>query len=214
MSFEVLAPHYRWMEFLLAGEKLQSCRTAFLNQIAAAQNILIMGEGNGRFLAECRRQLQSARITCVDDSPRMLALAAARLKRFGLSLDQVEFIRADALTWKPPEHSFDLIVTHFFLDCFRTDQLEQLSPALARAATTRAIWLLADFQVPPRGWPRYRARLIHAIMYAFFRYVTKLPARMLTPPDPFLKDQDFVLRQRRTNDWGLLHSDYWERTGY
>ena len=29
-SFDLLAPHYRWMEFVLAGRKLQECRTVFL----------------------------------------------------------------------------------------------------------------------------------------------------------------------------------------
>src|SRR5439155_22241467 len=33
MSFDTLAPHYRWMEFILAGKKLQRCRTAFLDEI-------------------------------------------------------------------------------------------------------------------------------------------------------------------------------------
>src|SRR5215469_5978584 len=71
MSFDVLAPHYRWMEFVLAGKKLQRCRTAFLSQVADRQNVLLVGEGNGRFLVECRRSLKNARITCVDASARM-----------------------------------------------------------------------------------------------------------------------------------------------
>ena len=46
MSFDLLAPHYRWMEFILAGEKLQRCRTAFLDELPAARNILLVGEEN------------------------------------------------------------------------------------------------------------------------------------------------------------------------
>src|SRR5690349_9347963 len=72
MSFDVLAPHYRWMEFVLAGEKLQRCRTAFLDSTGGAKNILILGEGNGRFLLECRRKFPDGQITCVDASARML----------------------------------------------------------------------------------------------------------------------------------------------
>ena len=75
MSFDPLARHYRWMEPLLAGNKLQRCRAAFLDHVRDAQNVLIAGEGNGRFFVECRRKLPSAQITLVDASARMLAEA-------------------------------------------------------------------------------------------------------------------------------------------
>jgi hypothetical protein len=49
-------------------------------------------------------------------------------------------------------------------------------------------------------------------MYAFFRFVTRLPARKLTPPDNYLQAAGFRLRSRQQTDWGLLHSDWWERS--
>lgn len=88
MGFDPLAPHYRWMEFVLAGNKLQRCRTAFLSRANQARNILLMGEGNGRFLIECRRRLKQARITCVDNSGCMLESARERLVRCGLSSER------------------------------------------------------------------------------------------------------------------------------
>jgi len=75
MSFDQIAPHYRWMEFVLAGRKLQGCRTEFLGRLNDAEKVLIVGEGNGRFLLECRRRLSQAHVTCVDASERMLDLA-------------------------------------------------------------------------------------------------------------------------------------------
>jgi ubiquinone/menaquinone biosynthesis C-methylase UbiE len=209
MSFDPLAPAYRWMEFVLAGEKLQRCRTAFLNHVADARDILILGEGNGRFLVECAQVSSSARITCVDESARMLELAKQRLERVGSSRN-VQFLRYDALTWVPPRGAFDLIVTHFFLDCFRPDQLEKLLASLAYACRPGARWLLADFQIPDRGLARWRAAAIHQLMYAFFRLATRLPARRLTAPDPMLKSAGFVLKQRMVAEWQLLHSDLWQ----
>ena len=211
MSFDTLAPHYRWLEFVLAGSKLQRCRTAFLGQVGDRQEVLVAGEGNGRFLLECRRQLKTARITCVDASSRMLALGRRRLECRGLDLGRVEFVHADALAWRPPERAFDLVVTHFFLDCFRPEQLERVVAALARAAMANATWLLADFQAPPAGLRRYRARLIHRVMYLFFGLATRLPARQLTVPDALLEAHHFALRERQESDWGLLHSDRWVR---
>jgi ubiquinone/menaquinone biosynthesis C-methylase UbiE len=212
MSFDVLAPHYRWIEFVSAGGKLQRCRTAFLGRIASPANILILGEGNGRFLLECRRKFPRAKITVVDASPRMIARARKRLAGQGIDFDGIEFTCADALTWTPPACAFDLVVTHFFLDCFRADQVESLIAMLARAASPKANWLLGDFQYAPAGLPRYRSQIILWLLYRFFRMMTGLPASTLTPPDVFLEQQGFTLREREVYDWGLLYSDRWQMT--
>ncbi len=211
MSFDTLAPHYRWMEALLAGGKLHRCRTAFLADIPSARNILLLGEGHGRSLVECRRRFPNAHITCVDASVRMLNQAHRNLIRHKLTTDRVEFIHADVLHWSPPVASSDLIVTNFFLDCFRAEQLEQIVSRLATAATPGANWLLADFQMPRAGWKRLRSRLIIGSLYTFFRVMTRLPAKKLTPPDPFLERAGFTLHRRVESEWSLLHSDWWKR---
>jgi len=211
MSFDVLAPHYRWMEFVSAGEKLQNCRTAHLSKLPDATNILIFGEGNGRFLVECCRHFPRASITVVDASARMIKLARQRLSRQGVKKEGIEFICADALTWTPPAAKFDLIVTHFFLDCFHAEQLQALITGLAHAAAPGANWLVADFQAAAHGWRRVRSRAILWVMYRFFTIVTRLPASSLTPPDAFLEQRGFRLHERMMHDWELLHSDWWQR---
>lgn len=211
MSFDTLAPHYRWMEILLAGEKLHRCRTRFLDAIPRAQNILLMGEGHGRSLVEYRRRFPHADITCVDASTRMLDQARRHLARHHLTADRIKFIHADVLQWSPPAAAYDLIVTNFFLDCFRAEQVEQIIARLATAATPEANWLLADFQIPRAGWKRLRSRLIIGSLYTFFRVMTCLPAKRLTPPAPFLERAGFTLQRRSETEWGLLHSDWWRR---
>jgi ubiquinone/menaquinone biosynthesis C-methylase UbiE len=213
MSFDLVAPHYRWMEPLLAGRKLQRSRTAHLRHLSAPHSVLILGEGPGQFLAAFRQKFPSAEITCVDSSQRMLAIAQNRLRSLNLQPAKTTFLHADALEYSPPSDVFDLIVTHFFLDCFRPDQLQQLIPKLARAGTPNASWLLSDFTIPPKGFPRLRARAIHRLMYTFFRAATKLPARALTLPDPFLRASGFTLRHRLTTNLSLIHSDLWSREG-
>lgn len=211
MSFDVLAPHYRWMEFVLAGEKLQRCRTRFIDSVPEVRNVLLAGEGHGRFLVECCRRFQGARVVCVDASGPMLDKARRFLERNRVKASTVDFIQADVLNWRPPVKTFDLIATNFFLDCFRKDELQCLIDRLAAAAVLDAHWLIADFQIAAAGLRRIRSRLILWLMYVFFRAVTRLPAVQLCPPDSMLNSCGFVLHRRVESEWGLLHSDWWRR---
>ncbi len=211
MSFDLLAPHYRWMEALCAGGQLQRCRTALLPALSVPQRVLIYGEGNGRFLVELCRRFPNVSVTVVEASAVMIDLARARLQRAGLAGAQVEFIHADALTWQPPAAAFDLIVTCFFLDCFREDQLQRLVPTIAEAATADAQWLHADFQIAPAGLWRVCSRVIVGALYAFFRRVTRLPAHELVNVESHLSAAGFTKWQRREFVLGLLFCDGWKR---
>jgi ubiquinone/menaquinone biosynthesis C-methylase UbiE len=209
MSFDLLAPVYRWLEIICAGEKMHRCRTAFLDEIPPPEKILLLGEGHGRALAECRRRFDAAQITCVDASEKMLYQARRQLQRENLDAYRVEWIQADILAWSPPAKTYDLIVTNFFFDCFRPDQLAQMIPRIASGATPDANWLLADFQIPAAGLKRFRARLILRLLYIFFRLTTCLSASSITKPGPFLRNAGFTLHRRRESEWDLLHTDWW-----
>ena len=211
MSFDRLAPHYRWMEWLLAGGKLQRCRTAFLSALPRPRHALLLGEGNERFLVELLRAHPGIRFTCLDASARMLQGTQAKLKREGIRAEGGRFIQASVLEWIPPAAEFDLIVSNFFLDCFPPAELEVVIRRMTGAAAPPARWLVADFREPPEGWQRWRARWILRSMYWFFRHATALPAHELTPPDDLLQRCGFRLVGRRLHEWGLLHSDLWER---
>lgn len=210
--FDWLARHYRWLEFVLAGGKLQKCRLAHLAKLPAPVEVAFFGEGNGRCLVEVARAFPQARITCFDLSRQMLIRAERRLESHGLKSDRIRFVQTDVLEWAPVPQTYDLIITHFFLDCFTPEQLAEVIRRIAVAAAPRARWLIADFCEPERGWSRWRANLILEAMYATFQLGTGLPADQLTPPDEGLRQNGFVLRERLHFDWGLLHSDFWEKT--
>jgi hypothetical protein len=65
--------------------------------------------------------------------------------------------------------------------------------------------------VPERGWRCWRAKIILAMLYGFFKLTTALSASRLTPPDNFLADAGFKLVYRRFASFGLAHSDFWRR---
>lgn len=207
MSFDRIAPHYRWIERCFAGHTLQSCRTAFLDDIGASARVLIIGEGDGRFLAELLRRHPQVEVTCVDASATMILLARSRIDPAA----SAGFVHADILTWTPPAATFDLIATHFVLDCFRPEDLATVVEKLAAAATPEARWLVSDFRVPAAGPAKWLARGVLRFLYAFFRRVASVPADHLTPPDEYLRRAGFDLHKRKLFRLGLLHSDLWIR---
>ena len=141
----------------------------------------------------------------------MIDQARRRMSRFGLPQERVRFLKENVLDWKAPKSGFDLVVTHFFLDCFTFEELRHMVREIARATSDRARWLLADFRLPDQGWRRLRAHLLLKMMYLFFRAFTQLPARELADPDSILRENGFRLTSRRFSEWGLLHSDLWEK---
>lgn len=211
MSFDTLAPYYRGMEMLTAGRILQQCRTAYLAETTGCRHALLLGEGPGRFLTVLLQANPHIEVTCVEASKRMIAEASSRLQRDSGDADRVRFVHFDALDWQPPQATFDLVGTHFFLDCFRPEQIARLVAKIAAATTSEARWLLADFCEPPGGWRRWRAKLLLRLMYVFFRFTTGLAATRLTSPDPFLTAAGFHLSARRLANFGLAHSDLWSK---
>jgi ubiquinone/menaquinone biosynthesis C-methylase UbiE len=213
MSFDQLAPHYRLMEYILAGDKLQRCRTAFIDRIRSHKDILILGPGAGRFLVKLAAANTTGRITCLDSSSGMLQSTRELLLGKGLFSDRIELLHQDVLQWIPPRTRFDAIVAHFFLDCFTSAQLEDIVNRVSASAQSDALWLIADFNEPASGFSKWRARAILWTMYRFFRLITRLPADHLVSPDLLLRMKGFELRERRLADWNLLHTDLWQLTG-
>jgi len=211
MSFDRLAPHYRWMEAVLAGRALQRCRLAWLNEVRDCRSVLVAGVGIGRFVERAVHAMPEARFTCVDASRAMLDRASAAV-RSADGAARVRFVHASLPEWGPETAAHDLIVTHFFLDCFPEPALSEVVSRLASGATADARWLLADFQIPERGVRRVRARVALALAYGFFRIATALPASRLIPPDDALRRHGYRMQCRVTANWSLLHSDLWIRT--
>ncbi len=110
-----------------------------------------------------------------------------------------------------PAGGYDLIVTHFLLDCFPPDDLAGVVDRLAAAATPDARWLVGDFAVPPGRWRGRAARLALAGMYAAFRAVAGVAAADLLDPSPLLAARGFALVAEDTRLGGLLASRLWER---
>jgi ubiquinone/menaquinone biosynthesis C-methylase UbiE len=206
VSFDLVAPHYRWLEKIAFGNALQRARTCWIDTIARPKRTLIVGEGDGRFLCELVRGYPKIDVDCIDASEAMLQLARARLRRmYPESFSRVHFIHEDILKWSPRK-SYDLLVTHFFLDCFPGKELQAIITKLASAAEPGAVWLIADFTIPRKRFAQAHARLWLRMMYAFFRATTGIAAKELVDPIPYLDGYGFTRASESLSRGSMLRS--------
>jgi ubiquinone/menaquinone biosynthesis C-methylase UbiE len=204
VNCDPIARWYRWLELIGFGRALERRRTAFLSGVADARRVLLLGDGDGRFLERLAPAIFShpgASIDYVDISARMLELAR---KRGG---DGVNYILGNALSIALPEAEYDLVVTHFFLDCFDERDAEALVARVAASTKPRARWLISEFR--DAGW--WSRRMI-AILYLFFRMTTGLKTRRLIDHHPLLERAGFRLEKTESERAGMLVSELWRRT--
>jgi SAM-dependent methyltransferase len=204
-NFDRLARVYRALEFLAFGRALERARFCFLDRLGDRHDILVLGEGDGRCVERLVGLAPNARIRCVELSAAMLALAAARVAQADVNR-RVTFEQADALSVPFPPGKYDAVVTLFFLDCFRSDQVAALVSRVEASLRPGALWLFADFVLPPRGWSRLRARLWLRVLYAFFRWQTGLPASALPPSERILEQAGLSPIGTRDFQRGLVRS--------
>ena len=206
MNFDPVAPYYRWLETLVFGRRLQKARVAFLREIGKPRRVLVVGEGNGRFLSEFVTAHPGAAVDCVEASGRMIELARRRVGTAG-----VYFIQRDIREVELQPDTYDLLVTHFFLDCFGEYSLALLVSKLARSAAPNAQWLIADFCEPAGDWRHMGRRFLIAFMYFFFRLVSGIEARRLVDYRPFLQTAGFRVMETALPPDKMIRSERWAR---
>ena len=209
MNADRIAGSYRWLEYAAFGFALEQARFDFLSCAAEAGRVLILGEGDGRFLArllECNRR---GSVVVIESSARMIRLARQRLSRYDES--RVEFQQMDAVGQRLPNGPFDLAVTHFFLDTLNCHDAEAVISEVSAALLPGAVWLVSEFQEPAGGFRRLHARLWLGVMYSFFAITTGLRASKLPPYRDLLQRAGLAEIEHRERRLGLIRSQVWRK---
>jgi len=209
-GFDRLARVYRWMEYFSFDSYLQKCRVFRLGEMASRRRALIYGDGDGRFLSYLVRCLPQIEVASVDASRQMLHQAAHRLP----SGAHVRLIQADALECEVEalgEAPFDLVVTHFFLDCFSEAEIASLLSRVNTATEEHALWVVSEFALPKRNPARLAGKLIIRALYLAFGLLTGLRTRRLPEYGRVMQQTGWILEGRREWLSGLLVSECWRR---
>jgi ubiquinone/menaquinone biosynthesis C-methylase UbiE len=211
VNFDAMARPYRWLEYLTFGRLLERVRFAQIPCIADRSRALLLGDGDGRFLARLVAHNRALRAEAVDSSDRMLALLQSRLCEVGAS-DRVTVTKADVTgeNYYPCGREYDLVVTHFFFDCFTTHEVETIVDRVLPTLAKESIWIVSEFNLPPNG-PRPFARILIRVLYTSFGLLTGLSIRALPEYRRVLRSRDFYLEKQTTSLRGILVSELWRR---
>jgi len=211
-NFDSVARAYRWMEYFSFGPRLERCRFHFLTRCSGARHALVLGDGDGRFTARLLSSNPAVQVDAVDASPAMLALLRERASNCCDNADsRLRTIQADIRRFTPPGTDYDLVVSHFFLDCLTDSEVSSLVARLCPHMTQDAIWLVSEFAVPEAGWRRLPARMvIRGLYYAFF-VLTGLRVRKIPNYASALNDHGFHLAEKAAYLGGMLATEVWER---
>ena len=165
-------------------------REAFLFELGNPKKVLVLGDGDGRFLQVFTALYPQARVDAVDSSARMIELARARVPSATYHL-------ADAREFAF-EKEYDLAVAHFFFDCFDDGELKAI---LSRIHANT--WLVSEFRNTRWSWPILRG------LYFFFRLTTGLRVTSLPGHRQLLAGLGYSLQKEQSALGGLVVSELW-----
>lgn len=210
-GFDRIARLYRWLEYTTLGRSLERCRLRFLSELANRTHALVLGDGDGRFLAQLLTQDPALRADAVDTSAAMLKRLEARCEQTATDLHgRLRTHQMDALTFvsTPSSEKYDLVVTHFFLDCLSQHEVEALAAAIAPQLSPDALWVVSEFSIPP-GAMRIPSQLLVRSLYRAFRILTGLRANRLPDYARALTRAGLIRAAHQRSLAGVLISEFW-----
>lgn len=210
-NFDHIARIYRWAEYLSLGRMLVCTRNHFLPMIAHRRCALVLGDGDGRFLACLMRQNPGLQALAVDTSRVMLQLLLNRCMRGIPSANRrLQTQHTSALNVTPSEE-IDLIVSHFFLDCLAQTEVDSLTKRLAVQVPPGTLWLISDFGTPRPRVLRPFAAVYIRVLYLGFHLLTGLRTTHLPDTESSLTCAGFRRIARHDRLFGLLYTELWQR---
>jgi SAM-dependent methyltransferase len=205
-NFNRVARIYAAMEKVTFGRWLWRCRCSFLPELTTQRSGLVLGDGDGRFTAKLLEENSLVLVDAVDASTEMLLELT---RNAGLRAGRVRVHLADAREWKPENSAYDLIVTHFFLDCLTTAEVATLAHTIRSHASANAVWVVSEFAIP-KGWFGWLvARPLVQVLYCAFFVLTGLRVQRLPRHGEALVEAGWARLREKKLLGGLLLSELW-----
>ena len=210
-NYDILARPYQSLEYLTLGRTLERTRLHYLPTLTHQQNAFVLGDGDGRFLSQLLAQNPTLQADAVDTSAAMLQLLRQRCEAATpTAATRLRTHQANGLTFTPPTpQKYDLVVTHFFLDCLTQPELDILVTRITPNLAPGALWLLSDFRIPT-GSMRLPAKLFIRSLYLAFRIITGLRTTHLPDHATPLANAGLTRTAHHQLLAGVLSTELWQ----
>lgn len=174
IDFSRLASIYDFLGGIVFLGSLHRSQIHFLSRLQKIENVLIVGGGTGRFLVELLKLGKVEKLTYVDISAGMISQAKKKVQKIG-ALDKVDFICGglDSI----PDKEYDLICTHYFLDCFEEVELSGIMKKFKKLLSKEGVWHFTDFYLDSSS-SIFRKCFV-AFLYRFFKVFCGLKVKKL-----------------------------------
>ncbi len=193
-GFDRVARAYPGLEWIAYGKRLERGRLACLGELSTRRHLLLLGEGNGRFLRALLAANPACTATVVEISPRMIAQARAALhpdERARVTWRQESVLTADL-----PEGAFDTVVTHYLFDLFEPPDQARILQTGLNALAPGGLWQDTEFLPDgPTRLIRLRNRLMLAMSYRFLGALCDFPARKLSDHRALMREAGLELER-------------------
>lgn len=180
--FDKIAPFYDGMTKLIFGGSILKAQRIHLRIIPREASILVLGGGSGNWLVDFLKEKPTCKIWYVEASLVMLEKATQKLN----FSNNIQFIHGTHLDI--PKTEFDVVITHFFVDMFREDQIMELAQQMSAKLKINGVWLVADF-VNKNYWHRFLLWL----MYRFFKIIDAIDVKSLPDWDQAIRSKHFTV---------------------
>ncbi|QHT65647.1 class I SAM-dependent methyltransferase [Rhodocytophaga rosea] len=177
VNFDTIAYFYDQLSKVVFGKALQQSQWCTLPFIPVQATVLILGGGSGWYLKSLLQERQVKKIVYVEASAAMLRLSQQNIASVSCSTE-IEFRLGTEKSIRYDE-KFDVVITHFVLDLFPEPQVNSMIHLLYPALHQNGIWLCSDFELSGQQAGQWWKKSLISAMYIFFRWVSKVKARVL-----------------------------------
>lgn len=192
---------------------LERCRFYFLAECFDARRALLLGDGDGRFTGRLLASNPKVEVDAIDCSAAMLKQLRRRAGAASTTgATRLRTVQADLRDFIPDRGGYDLVISHFFLDCLTDAEAAALVERTVPHLTLNASWLVSEFAIPEEGWRRGAARMLVRFLYFAFGIMTHLQVRKIPDYSSILVRNGFHLQQQARFLGGLLVTEIWQRT--
>jgi tRNA (cmo5U34)-methyltransferase len=195
-QFNKVAVVYDWLASIFIGRSIRDAQRFFLNEVADAKQILILGGGTGWILRDIRAINKTSSVFYVEASSEMIKRATRCDK--GSQTVFLHGTESDVdVTFK-----FDIVITNFYFDLFSPESLSEKVNLIKSFIADEAKWIATDFAQSKKS---SHLRMLW-LMYRFFSWTTNIESSSLPPWEKVLEAAQLEIIRSETFKDGFIRS--------